>query len=97
MVSVPGSMELSPGDRVLLGLPEAPLLGAAARLYLFPLISFFAGALLGAGLAEQWNWPSADLAAAGGGILAAMIHFRRLQRSLASQVAACRPVILRRL
>ena len=93
-LEIPTDLELAPGDRVVLGLPESGYLRASAAIYLAPLLTMFAGAGLVAALvpgAPQGLVLAAGVAGLGGGFL----WLRGYSRRLAADVRY-RPRLLRR-
>jgi sigma-E factor negative regulatory protein RseC len=95
--AVASPIELRPGDRVVLGLPEDALVKGALAVYLLPLLGLLAGSILGNALASSWSAATANAAAAlgGGGGLAATIAF--LQRSQALSRSVPQAVVLRKI
>lgn len=92
----PRGVELSLGDRIAVGLPERSLAVLSVSVYLVPLLSAFAGALVGACVAEQWNLFPIDIAAGGGAILGMVSRSARLRRSQRFWNSTNKPIILRR-
>jgi len=93
----PRALDLHPGDQVALGLAELGLLHVSVIVYLFPLISFFAGTLFGLLLAEQFESIPRDLAAGLGALVGMSLYFLRLRLSPELGNSTVKPVILRRL
>lgn len=90
---VSSSIEVQPGDRVLIGLPEEAIVRGSCRVYLMPLAGLFVGAGLGQALLPS----AADLAAASGGLLglAATVFFLAINR--VPETARIEPLVLRKL
>lgn len=91
------SLDLKPGDRVLVGVPENALLGGAFRMYLAPLLMLFAGALAGQALAQASGALTAELGGAVGGLLGLLSCLIVLKASRFSDHAGLRPVILHKI
>ncbi len=87
-------LNLAPGDRVTLGLPEGGYLRASVALYLVPLLTMFAGA----GVLEALGPAGADLLVLAGGLLGLGVGFfwlRGFSRRMGADPRS-RPRILRR-
>ena len=67
------TLDATPGQGVVVGLPESLYLSLALRLYLYPLLAALAGAAVGHALAAKWldGGPWVDLAAFAMAVLAA--------------------------
>lgn len=88
-----GSVEVAPGDQVLIGLGEDAVMRAAAAVYLVPLVTALCGGIAAAALAG-----GGDLAAmlgAAAGLVAGLAWARGYSRRHAASTAL-QPVILRR-
>ena len=72
----------TPGQAVMIGLPESLFLALTLRFYLLPLLAGLAGAVAGHWLASRAGLEGAvlDLAAAAGGIVLAILVLRRTRR-----------------
>lgn len=92
----PPGWHLSRGDRVMLGVPENCLVSAAARVYLWPLLSLLGGAVTGSWLARLQALISGDGAALLGALLGLGLYFLYAKWTAAAQGSAVMPVILRR-
>ena len=68
LIKVMNPIQAQPGDRVVIGLDEAPFLRAAFSLYLVPILGMMGGALLGEWLATRTAAESTELASLLGGV-----------------------------
>jgi len=96
-LKVHSSIDLVPGDRVLIGLSEDALLRGSCRVYLLPLAGFLLGAWLGNQFLPCLVSLATDLTAAIGGMLglaATILISGFLQGSDSSRIE---PVVLRKL
>jgi len=73
-VWVEDPLQVSPGDQVVIAVPEGTVLRASVLVYLVPVMALVLGALLGNGLAPSLGF-SPDLGAAGLGLLAMVLAF----------------------
>lgn len=88
---VVNAIDASPGEAVVVGLPEGALLQASTAAYVVPLLTL----LLGAGLGQMLGGKeSGELAAALGGLIGLLLAGLWLKRRRPGQ--AGNPVILRR-
>jgi sigma-E factor negative regulatory protein RseC len=92
-------LDVQPGDRVLVGLPDSGFLRASAALYLVPLVGMFAGAGLTEWLAQQLALASVDVLTLLGGMagLGAGFAWQRGFGRRFSADPAHRPRLLRKL
>lgn len=102
LLEVDNSLDVVIGDRVVVGVPEASMLRAAAAAYLGPLAGLILGAVIGRHAPLDWlvpgaaagsEWPS--LLGGGLGFVIALLLVARYSRSLARD-PRFRPVLLRR-
>ena len=70
-VRVLNSIDVKPGDQVIIGVEEQSLVRGSIAVYLVPLVSMFSLALFADWFAKQQNWGQHDLAA----IIGAVIGF----------------------
>lgn len=87
---LPNTVQAEPGDRVVIGLPEAGLQRASLMLYGLPLAGLIGGAALGQA------WGGDELRSVLGGVLGAVLALFAVRR-WAARSAGLRPVLLRRL
>ncbi len=89
-------IDAKPGDDVVLGIREQALLKGSIAVYIVPLLTLLAGALLGEGLAPQWGSDSEALSLLFGllGLAAGFYWLHRYNRGLAGD-ARFMAVILR--
>lgn len=92
------NQEVSPGERVVIGIPEQALVRGSFMIYMLPLLSLILAALLGAQLNDALGWSSRDgvsivFAVAGLGLSIAWLKKYMLNESKESRYQA---VILRR-
>lgn len=97
-VEVLNPIGAEPGDEVVVGISESLLVRGSAAVYLLPLLTLVAGALLAEGLAPQLGLAGSDAPAIVGGLVGLGTGFlwlrRRNRRWSGDQTH--RPVILRR-
>lgn len=88
-------IDASPGEAVVVGLPEGALLQASGAAYVVPLVALLAGAGLGQGLGQMLGGDSSgELAAALGGLTGLLLAGLWLKRRRPGQAGDA--VILRR-
>ncbi len=87
------------GDEVIVGISETLLVRGSVAVYLLPLLTLMAGALLAEGLAPQLGLAASDIPAIVGGLagLAAGFFWLRRHNRRWGRDAACMAVILRRI
>lgn len=95
--SVSSPLELKPGDRVVVGLQEHALMRGACRMYLFPLLALFAGALIGKAVAEMTGLIAPDSGSALGGVSGLILCLAVLKFSRFFDRTGLQPVILRKI
>ena len=98
-IEVAADLDVQPGDRVMVGLPDSGFLRASAALYLVPLIGMFAGAGVVQWLGGQLALSAVDvltLLGGGAGLAAGFLWQRGFGRRFAADPAH-RPRLLRRL
>ena len=97
-VEVLNPIGAQPGEEVVVGISESLLVRGSAAVYLVPLLSLAAGALLAEGLAPQLGWAGSDVPAIFGGLagLAAGLLWLRWRNRRWSGSTAHMAVILRR-
>jgi sigma-E factor negative regulatory protein RseC len=102
LLEVDNSLDVAVGDRVVVGVPEASMLRAAAAAYLGPLAGLILGAIVGRHAPLGWLLPGATagpewLSLMGGGLgfVIALLLVARYSRSL-NRDPRFRPVLLRR-
>jgi sigma-E factor negative regulatory protein RseC len=97
-VEVLNPIGAQPGDEVIVGINESMLVRGSATVYLLPLLSLMAGALLAEGLAPQLGLGGSDAAAIVGGVAGLAAGFLWLHRHNRrwGRTAAGMAVILRR-
>lgn len=89
--SVESRLPVSPGDKVIVGIPEGSLLRSAIYLYGMPLMLILGGALL-----FQW-WLPGDAGAVAGAVSGVFVAGAYLALTSRQRRSACQPVVLRRL
>ena len=89
--SVESRLPVSPGDKVIVGIPEGTLLRSAIYVYGMPLLLILGGALL-----LQWWFPG-DAGAITGAVLGVFVAGVFLVLTSRQRRSACQPVVLRRL
>lgn len=97
-VEVRNPIGARPGEEVVLGISESLLVRGSVAVYLVPLLSLVAGAVLAEGLAPQLGWAGSDAPAIFGGLagLAAGFLWLRRRNQRWSGSPAHMAVILRR-
>jgi len=97
-VEVRNPIGARPGEEVVLGISESLLVRGSVAVYLVPLLSLVAGAVLAEGLAPQLGWAGNDAPAISGGVagLAAGLLWLRRRNRRWSGSPAHMAVILRR-
>lgn len=85
-LKVRNPVHAKPGEEVVLGIREQDLLKGSLVVYIFPLLAMFAGALLGEGLAPQWDIDSEVPSLLFGllGLVAGFLWLRRYNRGLSA-------------
>lgn len=98
-LEVAADLDVQPGDRVLVGLPDSGFLRASAALYMVPLAGMFAGAGLAQWLGQQLALASVDVLTLLGGMagLGAGFAWQRGFGRRFSADPAHRPRLLRKL
>lgn len=89
--SVESRLFVSPGDKVIVGIPEGSLLRSAIYLYGMPLMLILGGALL------LQLWFPGDAGAVTGAVLGVFVAGGFLVLTSRQYRSACQPVVLRRL
>lgn len=97
-VSLPAmsAIEVSPGDRVMVGISEGAFLMGSLGLYLLPLLGLFLGSILG-NAGASWFAIQADIAAIGGGIFGLGGAIALLKFTPLLPRHQLRPIVLRKL
>lgn len=97
-VEVLNPIGAAPGDEVIVGISESMLVRGSAAVYLLPLLTLMAGALLAEGMAPQLGLAGSDAPAILGGAVGLAAGFLWLYRRhrRRGRTAAAMAVILRR-
>lgn len=96
-LAIVSSLELHPGDRVMVGIAEDAFLEGVVSVYLVPLLGLLAGALAGQVMGRYWFPETAELAAIGGGLVGLIGTFTRLPFKHGPSAAIWPAVVLRKL
>lgn len=87
----------TPGQRVVVGIPEGSILSAAVAAYLVPLLGLIGGGILGQELASKFAGGADDLVSLGGGLVglcAGLVWLARFSRTRSGD-ARYQAVVLR--
>lgn len=86
-LKVHNPVEAKTGQEVVLGIHEQDLLKGSLAVYILPLLTMLAGALLGEGLAPQWGSDSETLSLLFGlvGLVAGFVWLHRYNRGLSAE------------
>jgi sigma-E factor negative regulatory protein RseC len=90
-------LELMPGDRVVVGVPEDALVFGSFGVYLLPLFALFVGAVAGKAVAEWIGWGTPDVGSALGGLSVLLLCLAGLKLTRFFERTGFRPVILRKI
>ncbi len=93
---IDSSIELRPGDHVVLGIQEDALVKGSLAVYLSPLLGLFAGSILGKSIGFYWFAGAEDVAASLGGLLGLIAAIALLKYTRVLSRSYTPPVILRK-
>jgi len=94
---VSSPLDLSPGDRVVVGIAEGALVHGSFGVYLLPLFALFVGALTGKAVAELSGWLTSEFGGVLGGISGLLLCLAGLKVSRFLDRTGLQPVILRKI
>jgi sigma-E factor negative regulatory protein RseC len=89
------SIQVAPGDRLVLGIDESNLVKSAFSIYLIPLVSLFVGAIAGAEAVSAIGF-NHDFGSLLGGMLGLLSSFLYLRR-IRGKSDTLNPIILRKI
>jgi sigma-E factor negative regulatory protein RseC len=68
LLRVRNSLQLKPGDRVVIGMREGALVNVSFVAYLLPLVCLILAAIAGREAGRFWGWPGGELISVAGGL-----------------------------
>ncbi len=95
---VQNNQHVQPGDRVVIGIPERALVTGSFMIYIIPLISLIAGAIIGVSINDMMGWGYRDGVSILLGVSSLIVSLLWLRKSFHQSANNSRfqPMILRR-